>query len=564
MKKKFDAKVMAKSLKTFWNEPPKGRFLNLKEILCLGAGSFGVSCISNVVQIYVTISKLPKLYDMGPNGQLHATIIYIIACVLGLVFTPIYGKMIQKTNTKWGRYKPYILFLAPLVSIFAVLSAGGPQIDGITATTIYVYCVATPAIFLWNLWFNSWNMFPGVYSPNQQERTDIWSPIGLVMGFAPTIMNAMVPIISGLTGNELGTARIFSIVCILLGMVSLLGLLKVKERVLVTESESNSEKVSVIQGLKMVSKNKPLLIFTLALCLGCLKGAVDMIWEIYYTVQCGNTANVGYAVFGAVSVIVGFAATPNMILLPLLTRKFNNRTILIGWQCCNVGAYLLLALVGVDTVPQGTWSAVMVTIIRFIAMLNAIGSLQPLMLSEIADYQQWKTGYRLEGFIQTFAYSLVLLVSQVAFLIPSIIQSKLGMNPNDYLVQNDGGTVIIEEAKRQVALQYTQITLWISVISSALMLICLIFYPLSKKKHAQIVEELKAKSVNTEEIESEQGEGILMHVEEEIADAEANIEAEITENNENTSEEKDASEDNDAQLCEQECCDRENCDKENK
>ena len=64
---------------------------------------------------------------MGDYGTLHATIIYLVACVGGLVLTPIYGRAIQRTKTKWGRYKPYILFLAPVVSILGVSRYGYPS-----------------------------------------------------------------------------------------------------------------------------------------------------------------------------------------------------------------------------------------------------------------------------------------------------------------------------------------------------------------------------------------------------------------------------------------------------
>ena len=65
---------------------------------------------------------MPLIYDMGDYGTLHATIIYLVACVGGLVLTPVYGRAIKRTKTKWGRYKPYILFLAPVVSILGVFA----------------------------------------------------------------------------------------------------------------------------------------------------------------------------------------------------------------------------------------------------------------------------------------------------------------------------------------------------------------------------------------------------------------------------------------------------------
>ena len=499
------AKALGKNLKKFWKEPPSGKFLNLQEILRLGISSLGVSFISNLISMYMTVSQVPLLYDMGTKGTLHATVMYLVASVLALALTPLYGRMIQRTKTKIGRYKPYILFLAPIVAILGVLAVWSPQSLTQTQRIIYVYMICTPTIFVWNLWFNSFNMFPGVFTPNQQERADIWAPIGLVMGFAPTILNAAKGIFVKWAGGDVWAARIYGIFCGVLGIICIIGLLGVKERVFITEEEDKKEKVSTIEGLRMIVKNKPLMILTLALCLGCLKNTIDLSWEVIARVKYADEVGTAAVVFGGLSLFVGFAATPNMVLLPWMTRKFNNRTILIFWQVCNLVANLVLALIGLQHFPQGSWSPYVITVFRFIAMFNAIGSLQPLILSEIGDYQQAKSGYRLEGFIQTFAYSLVLVVTQVAALIPALIQDKMGFNPANYQKPLGVDKYYLSEELIEIAENYGNVALWISVASSALMLICLLFYNLSKKKHAEIVEQIKATAVNAEEIKQEEG-----------------------------------------------------------
>lgn len=497
------AVALGNNLKRFWKEPPSGRFLNLKEIMSLGVSSLGISFITSFVGMYVTVSQVPLIYDMGANGTLHATIMYLVANILALILTPIYGRTIQRTKTKMGRYKPYIMFLAPIVAILGVLSVWSPEGLNVTQRTIYVYMICTPTLLLWSLWINTWNLFPGVFTPNQQERADIWAPIGLVIGFAPTIMNAIKGVIVQLFG-DVWAARAYGILSAVLGMVCIVFLLKVKERVFVTPEEEAKEKVSTIEGLKMIVKNRPLMILTLALCLGCLKGTIDLSWEVLARVKYATNMGDAAKLFGFLSLFVGFAATPNMILLPWMTRKFNNRTIMIFWQACNTGAYLILALIGFQNFPQGSWTPYIITGFRFVACFNAMGSLQPLMLSEIGDYQQVKSGYRLEGFIQTFAYSLTAVVGQAAALVPALIQSKIGFNPANYQVK-EGASNILSSELIDIANKYANIALWLSAASGALMLICLLFYTLDKKKHAKIVEQLKATAVNAQEIAEEEG-----------------------------------------------------------
>lgn len=498
------ATALGNNLKRFWKEPPKGRFLNLQEVLRLGISSLGISFIANLVSIYVTVSQIPLIYDMGDSGTLHATIMYVAASILALIITPFYGRMIQRTKTKFGRYKPYILFLAPIVAILGAASVWSPQNLSQTQRIIYVYMLCTPTLLMWNLWFNTWNLFPGVFTPNQQERVDIWSPIGLVIGFAPTIMNALRGVFVKWGGGDIGASRIYGIFCAVVGTALTIALIGVKERVFVTQEEEKKEKISTLEGLKMIIKNKPLMIFTLALCLGCLKGTIDLSWEIIARVKYAKDMGTAVAIFGGLSLVVGFAVTPNMILLPWMTRKFNNRTILIFWQACNLSANLICALIGLQHFPQGSWSPYVITIIRFVSMFNCLGSLQPLLLSEIGDLQQAKSGYRLEGFIQTVAYQVPLVVSQIAAFVPALIQKKMHFNPANYQVVEGAENVLSPELIK-IAENYGNVALWLSAVSSALMLICLLFYNYDKKKHADVMAQLKENAVNSEEIANEQG-----------------------------------------------------------
>lgn len=533
--KKIDFGKVMKSVQKFWDTPPKGKFLNLKEILSLGTASLGVSCICNIISIYITVGYLPVLYNMGNFGTMHATIMYIVAFAFGMILTPIYGKMVQKTKTKFGRYKPYILFVAPILSLFAVLASWSPQGMSQTSNIIYMYLTCTPTIIVWNLWFNTFNMFPGVFTPNQQERTDIWSPIGLVMGLAPTIMNALKGVFAKIWGDVVA-ARVFSITSVIIGLLCVILLIKVKERVFVTEEEKQKESISMFKSLTMVLKNKPLMILALALICGSMKGTIDMSYELIGRVKYATEVGDAAAIFGGLSLIVGFAATPNMLLLPWLTRKFNNKTIMMFWQACNILGLAIFSIIGFQNFEQSTASAAIITALRFVATFNAIGSLQPLMLSEIGDYQQNKTGYRLDGFIQTIAYSVVTFLSNLLMLIPAVIQGKMGLNPSNYQVPKEGMKSYLTPELIATADGYFNVATYISLASSILMFICLIFYPLSKKKHAQIVEELKSKSVNSDEILSEQGDKVLFDI---LVDADENNNFDANANDETNGEAED-------------------------
>ncbi len=487
---KETAASLWEKLKNFWTTPPKGRYLNLKEILCFGGSAMGVSTLVTVVSSLITATQISGVFGID---VIHGPYICLLASLLGLIIQPLFGKLLQNTQTKWGKYKPFILIMAPIFAAFAIAATWQPQNLSGEFKTIYAYIICTPTLIIWNLFQNTFYMMPGVVTPNQQERTDIWAPIGLLIGFSPTIMNVMGNAIIGVFRKmeKLYMAyRIIGFVYAAVGLALVLLLFKVKERIIATNE--NKEKVGLFDGLRQIMKNKPLLIFTLALILGCMRTTIEMDATIigilrYSTKNMGD----GQIIFGSLTLITGFAVTPNMILLPLMTRKFNNKTILIFWMTCNALGYVVLAIIGTANIPQGVTSVVLLTVLRFIALFNAIASLQPLMLSEISDYQQLKTGKRLEGFIQMFAYTLVLVFTNIGYVVIAYVKQGMGYQPSNYY---DDTITMVSDDLMKIATDYFDLALWISAISAALMAIAMIFYPLSKKEHAKIVEQLKALS----------------------------------------------------------------------
>lgn len=486
---KETASSLIDKLKTFWSTPPKGRYMNLKEILCFGGSAFGVSTLVTVVSGMITATQISELFGID---VLHGPLICLFASVLGLIIQPIFGKMLQNTQTRWGKYKPFILLMAPVFAAFAIASTWSPDLIreqefNALPKIIYAYCICTPTLIIWNLFQNTFYMMPGVVTPNQQERTDIWSPIGLVIGFSPTIMNVLGNALRGYFNNqgvEYMAFRYIGVIYSLVGFAFVLLLFKVKERIIVTNE--NKEKVGLIDGLSQIMKNKPLLIFTLALILGCMRTTIEVDAAILGKLRYATDIPTGQAIFGSLTLITGFAVTPNMILLPFMTRKFNNKTILIFWMTCNALGYAVLGIIGVENIAQGALSAVLLTVLRFIALFNAIASLQPLMLSEVSDYQQLKTGKRLEGFIQMFAYTLVLVFTNIGYVVIALVKKNMGYQPSNYF-----NVTTVSDDLMKIATDYFNLALWVSAISAALMAIAMIFYPLSKKEHAKIVEQLK-------------------------------------------------------------------------
>ena len=163
----------------------------------------------------------------------------------------------------------------------------------------------------------------------------------------------------------------------------------------------------------------------------------------------------------------------------------------------------------------------MITLLRFISLFNAIASLQPLMMAQLSDYQQLKTGKRLEGFIQTFLYALVLVFTNIGIVVMAYVKDAMGYQSSNLVKP---GTIAEDEfwapdaATVESALNYYNVAFIVSAVSAALMFITLLFYKLGKKEHAEVVRQLRERGLaQGNEQEEAEAVGIAENVEAEIA-----------------------------------------------
>lgn len=480
-------KLIFNKIKTYWKIAPAGRYLSLKEILRFGGSAIGISLILSMLSAVVTASQISEVYQIS---VIHGPVIVFCGSIIGLLFQPFYSKILQNTNSRMGRYKPYIIILAPVVSLLAVAVTWVPQNFSGQGRTLYAYLTCIPAYILWQILINTFHMMPAVITPNRQERADIWSPISMLMGLAPSLVSLFKGFVRGYflrRGTEYLAYRYMGLISVILGIALVFLILKVKERIISTAE--NSEKVKIFYGLRMVMKNKPLMILTAALTLGCMRDIVGMDMEILGRLRYAGTLDRGGEIYSSLTLIAGFASTPNMILLPFMTRKMASKTIVMIWGSFNLIGYTVLAIIGIQNIPVGATSAAVITVFRFVALFQAMGSLLPLMLSEIYDYQQYISGKRLEGFIQTFAYSLVTVLANVFILAIGFIKQNMGFEPKNYF-----NVLTVSDAHMNIATTYFNVALWISAASAALMIIMISFYNLTRKRNNQIVEELMRRS----------------------------------------------------------------------
>ena len=595
MKEKL--KKLFNTLKSMWDKPLPGRFLTLKEAGAFGIYALGNSWIYNTMMLVVTVTQIPYFYGVS---SLHGYIVYIIGTLLASILTPLAANAMEKKRTKWGRYKPYILFSLPAFALFTMLAMWVPQGYTEEGKIAYVYISCVPLIAIATFSNNMYQTMPNVITPNSQERADIMTPVGLLVGFAPTIMNLIVgPIRSAFIENGQGefmAMRVLGLIAVVLGTICIMFIIKVKERVYEIETAPDGFEVKTdfsdvppegetappaaeevaegaaplaeegaregelsfegmvaaetpasaeepflgnavpggetaaaaaaaapamparnkYQGVKdffSLFKNKPLMILFFALIVGSLREFWVQFRPLILQLRYSADVTVALDIMGVANTVIGFASTVAMLLLPIVTRKLNKNVIIIVFSSLSLVVCGALGFVGIENIPQGTVSAVVLTLLFFIAQCNPTYLLIPVMLGEIADWQQARTGKRYEGHLQNFIFTIPGVFSQIAMLASWLWQNAIGFEPAQ--ISNDiseavgqiaegaaiDPTTIVSAETHALANEWFNACFLLTAGSIVLMIILLCFYPLTRKKHAELIAELESKATNLDELD---------------------------------------------------------------
>ena len=104
-------------LKLHWKTPPDGYFVNYREFLNLALGSGSLSFLSVIISWTTIAINIPMMISYFKVSTGFSFVAGIIASVLGLIPAPILSMLIDNSNYKKGKFKPFL----PWSSILTVL-----------------------------------------------------------------------------------------------------------------------------------------------------------------------------------------------------------------------------------------------------------------------------------------------------------------------------------------------------------------------------------------------------------------------------------------------------------
>ena len=487
-------------IRSYWKVPPKGRYMPFREIAAYSGGGIGAYFIIQLGSTLIVSTTNVIVSNAIGVGPAHTYIIYLIATLLNIPLTGIRANMIDNTRGKGGKYRPYLLSMGIPTTLIALLYVWFPyqQMYALFPGKAFGYekgyLIKVAVVFICNLALHFFfNFFRDAYenlihvlSPNTQERTDVLAVKAVVYSLAPSIMNILNPVIAQFFANNdqtnLIVYRITYPIYAVLGIgLTIVVWANTKEKIV--QAKTHTIQIRFIDALKEVAKNKYFWIIALAGWLGFLELAYGNI--LLYSQSYGHTVDGSrYAIAWT---LIGNASLWGMLAAPFFVRRFGKKKVLIAVNMMNVVCILLMIV----NVRNFWWLVICIWANYLFGSFEQITT--PAIQADIRDYQQYKSGERIDGMFAAVATVGNLVTLATSVVLPAV-QEKFGIyEGNGYEKPFD--ILDIDKGQPDLLYKFLPALIVVAAVGALMNVLPYFFYDFTEKKQKCVIRVLKVRSL---------------------------------------------------------------------
>lgn len=432
-----------------------------RERISYGLGDTASNLIFQMTTLYL-MYFYTDVFGLNPGA---VAVVFLVARVIDAIVEPFIGVMIDRTQTKWGKCRPYFLWLAVPFSLTAVLMFLTPDF-GDTGKLVYAYISYTVLGIMYsgiNLPLSA--ILPSLTS-NSNERTVIntvrmmFAVIGVV-----TVSAGTMPLVKAFGGGD--QAKGFLVTMILFSSIALLLFLNMfgntKERVKAIDEKP----LPMREGVKALKGNVPWLIMLLLSLFLWITTSIQGQTSIYYMTYYMKKPEL-IPIVNSMQLLMILS----MVIAPFIVKKIGKRnTIIIGSVVSIIG--YLIAITG--------GNALSVPVLLAGLLVSGLGmgvgaGLIFAMMADTVDYGEWKSGVRAQGLLYSAASFGVKVGMGLGGALGGVILSMGGYVANS--------TAQSESALAAISFNY----LWAPIIGQIIMITLLLFYRLDKDQPVMMRE----------------------------------------------------------------------------
>jgi sugar transporter, glycoside-pentoside-hexuronide (GPH):cation symporter family len=499
-------KIGVAILKKHWKTPPDGYYVNYKEFLNMALGSGSISWLSVIISWTTIAINIPMMISYFKVSTGFIFISGIIASIFGFVRAPILSMMIDNSNSKKGKFKPFLpwtsiltvlcftfipfipeawvgnilfAFDIPSIPIFAVAAS---HIE-VSLASLIMFMLIQIGTFFYTLLSQCLVGIEQTISPVSQERANIGAFKGLISNIPSSVVNIIIPLVAGIafasSENPMNNIELYRWAFPICGIGGIafvfFAYFGTEERTVV--HKEFVAKVKFSEGAKQLFTNKYFWIITIFNIVVGIRGNINMyLWICNYAI--GGQS--GAFALTVCNMVLNNALVPGMLVGPWMIKKLGKRNVML---ISTVG-FTVMAFMQLFTLKS---PYLMLVAIFFQNLFNGLSYIATIMVPDVLDYQQWKTGKRLEGFWQNCNAFVMTFCGLFTSVLMPLFMSFGGVGFGDN----------IDTALKNPNIMYGTFksVTWLGIISSVICIIPIIFYDLSEKKHADYIRVLKIRAI---------------------------------------------------------------------
>lgn len=462
--------------------------ITLKEKIGYGFGDMASSMFWKLFGAYLMIFYTDVF---GLSAAMVGTM-FLVTRVWDSVFDPIVGMIADRTESRWGKFRPYLLFLAVPFGLIGGLTFYTPPL-GDTGKLVYAYVTYSLMMMVYSAINVPYASLLGVMSPQVKERNTL-STYRMMFAYIGSFIALLffMPMVNQFSGNShvvahqqhgwMMAAGVIAVVCVCL----FLGCFSwTRERV----KPINLKQTSLKRDVKDLFHNRPWWILfgagVATLVFNSIRDGAVVYYFKYYIVEADFRT---FSFWGMSFVLSGlFLSVGQManIVGVVLAAPVSNK---IGKKKTFVGAMLLAAVMSIAFFWLDKDDLVLIFILQCLISVCA-GSIFPLlwsMYADCTDYSELSTGNRTTGLI----FSASSMSQKLGWAIGTAVTG--------WLLAFFGFQANMEQSAETI--QGIKMFLsWLPAAAALLSVLFMAYYPLGEQAVKTIIGQLNLKREQTNE-----------------------------------------------------------------
>lgn len=362
-----------------------GRKVSKIHMICYGLGDLASQFVWTFVGTYLTVFYS----DIVGLAPIAISAIMLCARLWDGINDPMMGAIAERTRSKYGRFRPYILFGAPFLAVFSVLTFTAPFGNG-TGGVIWAAVIYIIAGMLYTLVNIPYGALAGVMTEDSNERNQLnaWRSVGMNVGMIIVNSCSSFIMLAFSNGAKVAEKRGYFMTALIYCIISVPMFFAVfassKE---VVKPLKTQEKTPLKETIKNVVQNKYLMILFLVMLLQMTAFMGRIAVTTYYVIYCLGA----FSLIALIMTIPSIGGAITSFFVAPIVKRFGKRNVLM--------ISMLIQAIGLFVVYLAPFDHLKMIIAGHIifGLFNIGFPITLSMVADAVDYQELKSGVRTDG-----------------------------------------------------------------------------------------------------------------------------------------------------------------------